>query len=93
MLMNWMIYYLIKELFKIGNLKKLNFMKKIKWFEVYGLVDIDDKELGTETKDSFDTLKEAQDYMNEHNKDELSIDEWEKNEDGIGYAEKIKTIC
>ena len=88
-----MIYYLIKELFKIGNLKKLNFMKKIKWFEVYGLVDIDDKESGTETKDSFDTLKEAQDYMDEHNKNELSIDEWEMNEDGSGYAEKIKTIC
>ena len=86
-------YYLTKEILKIGNLKKLNFMKKNRWFEVYGLIDIDDDESGTETKESFDTLKEAQDYMEEHKDEVLSIDEWEMNEDGSGYAEKIKTIC
>ena len=68
-------------------------MKKNRWFEVYGLIDIDDDESGTETKESFDTLKEAQDYMEEHKDEVLSIDEWEMNEDGSGYAEKIKTIC
>ena len=64
-------------------------MKKINWFEVYGLVHLDDEEYGTETKESFDTLKEAQDYLEKHKDEQLSIDEWEANEDGSGVAKRI----
>ena len=67
-------------------------MKKNIWFEVYGAVDIDNEECGTETKESFDTLKEALDYLEEYKNEELSIDEWEMNEDGSGIAKK-QTIC
>tara|TARA_R110000868_G_scaffold215159_2_gene465264 strand:- start:1948 stop:2151 length:204 start_codon:yes stop_codon:yes gene_type:complete len=67
-------------------------MKKIIWYEVFGAVDINDEECGTETKESFDTLKEAQDYMDKHKNEGLSIDEWEMNKDGSGVV-KRKTIC
>lgn len=56
-------------------------MKKITWFEVFGFVD-NVEENGTETKETFDTLKEAEDYVNHHNTEDLYIDQWEMNEDG-----------
>ena len=66
--------------------------ENFKWFEVYGLVDKYDEESGTETKESFDTLRQAQDYMKEHKDEELSIDEWEADKNGDN-AIKIQTIC
>jgi len=67
-------------------------MKKNTWYEVYGAIDIDDEESGTETKESFDTLKEAQDYMGKHKGEVLSIDEWQADENGDN-AIRIQTIC
>ena len=67
-------------------------MKKNTWYEVYGAIDIDDDESGTETKESFDTLKEAQDYMGKHKSEILSIDEWKADENGDN-AIRIQTIC
>ena len=57
-------------------------MKKIKWFEVYGLVDSTDSDSGTETKETFDTYKEAKQYCIDNKDLLLSIDEWEMYEDG-----------
>lgn len=60
-------------------------MKKITWFEVFGFVDnVEDN--GTETKETFDTLEEAEDYVNKHNTEDLYIDHWEMNEDGSGVT-------
>ena len=67
-------------------------MKKNIWYEVYGAIDINDDEYGTETKESFDTLKEAQDYLVKYKDEELSIDEWEADENGDNSI-KIQTIC
>jgi len=67
-------------------------MKKNTWYEVYGAIDIDDDEYGTETKESFDTLKEALDYLEMHKVEELSIDEWEADKNGDNSI-KIQTIC
>ncbi len=64
--------------------------EKVKWFEVYGLVDINDEEFGTETKEIFDTLEEAEEYLKNNMQQELSIDEWESYADGTGVT-KIKT--
>ena len=66
-------------------------MKKNTWYEVYGAIDIDDDEYGTETKESFDTLKEALDYLEMHKVEELSIDEWEADKNGDNSI-KIQTI-
>lgn len=63
-------------------------MKKINWFEVFGLVDENDDESGTETKETFDTLEEAEKYVSEHNNETLFIDEWEMDEDGSGLAKR-----
>lgn len=67
-------------------------MKKNIWYEVYGAVDINDDEYGTETKESFDTLKEALDYLEMHKVEKLSIDEWEADKNGNNSI-KIQTIC
>jgi len=64
-------------------------MKKNIWFEVFGFVDTNDEEFGTETKESFDTLKEAEDYINQYTNETLYIDSWEINEDGSGVAKRI----
>ena len=66
-------------------------MKKNIWYEVYGAVDINDDEYGTETKESFNTLKEALDYLEMHKVEELSIDEWEADKNGDNSI-KIQTI-
>jgi hypothetical protein len=60
--------------------------EKVKWFEVYGLIDVNDEDYGTETKDSFDTLQEAEDYIKNHKEEGLSIDEWESYADGTGVT-------
>jgi hypothetical protein len=66
-------------------------MKKYRWFEVFGLIDKDDEEYGTETKEWFESLKEAQDYLKVHKDEEWSIDEYENDGDG-GESKKIQTI-
>lgn len=63
-------------------------MKKIIWFEVFGFIDEDDEDYGTETKETFDTLAEAEKYTSEHKNQTLFIDEWEMNEDGSGVAKR-----
>jgi hypothetical protein len=62
-------------------------MKTIEWYEVFGFVD-NVEENGTETKETFDTLEEAENYVNEHNTEDLYIDAWEMNEDGSGVAKR-----
>lgn len=63
-------------------------MKKIIWFEVFGFIDKDDEDFGTETKECFDTLAEAEKYISEHFEETLFIDEWEMNEDGSNVAKR-----
>ena len=62
-------------------------MNVIKWYEVFGFVD-NIPTNGTITIETFDTLKEAEDYVNKHNTEDLYIDTWEMNEDGSGIAKR-----
>jgi len=63
--------------------------EKVTWFEVFCFVD-NDVINGTETKETFDTLQEAETYLEKHKEEgELYIDEWEINQDGTGIAKKI----
>ncbi len=63
--------------------------EKVTWFEIFWFID-NEFINGTETIETFDTLEEAETYV-EKNKQrgELYIDEWESNEDGTGVAKRI----
>jgi hypothetical protein len=63
-------------------------MEKVFWFEVFGFVDNEEIN-GTETIETFDTLKEAKKYLEKHKGISLFIDKWQMNKDGSGEAEKI----
>lgn len=63
-------------------------MEKVTWYEVYGFVDNIPMN-GTYTRETFDNLKEAEDYLDKHNTEDLYIDTWESNADGTGVAKRI----
>ena len=65
-------------------------MKKVFWYEVFGFVDNEEIN-GTETIETFDTLKEAEKYVDKHIGLRLFIDKWQMNKDGSGEAKKIRT--
>lgn len=56
-------------------------MPKYFWYEVYAY---NQNKPGTSTIDTFDTLCEAQEYIKEHQEQELFVDEWQMNSDGSG---------
>lgn len=56
-------------------------MSKFFWYEVF---TYNQSKPGTSTIETFDTLSEAQEFINEHQDMELFVDEWQMNSDGSG---------
>ena len=58
-------------------------MPKNYWYEVYCFMT---NKTGTETLETFETLGDAQQFINSNSNRDLYVDEWEMNEDGTGLT-------